>query len=58
MYSAGMGELVGSCSTLCAIQKSQGGLKGVFQEDALNKWLIAHNSSEFSFKQVAFNAIL
>lgn len=55
-YRRGMGELVLNCSTLLEIQKEDG-LRGVLNDEVLRKWLMKHNSDEFSYKEALENFI-
>ncbi|CAI5454702.1 unnamed protein product [Caenorhabditis angaria] len=55
-FKRGMGELVSNCATLLEIQKEDG-LTGVLNHEVLRKWLMKHNSSEFTYKQALDNFI-
>ncbi|CAB3399260.1 unnamed protein product [Caenorhabditis bovis] len=55
-YRRGMAELVLNCATLLEIQKEDG-LRGVLNDEVLRKWLMKHNSNEFSYKEALDNFI-
>lgn len=51
----GIIELVPRCSTLREIQVQIEGIRGVYSDDVVHKWLVRHNQEEFRYKQAVEN---